>query len=74
MRAAEWSSEGAVKNQQDVFLALIIRQADHVAGKIGQAEIGSMLVEGYTWHYILLSYCRINFTSPLYYLPIFYRL
>ena len=64
MRAAEWSSEGAIKNQQDVFLALIIRQADHVAGKIGQAEIGRMLVEGYTRHYILLSYFKVNYQYP----------
>jgi len=45
MRAAEWSSESTVKNQQDVFLPLIIRQTDHVAGKIGQTEIGRILVE-----------------------------
>jgi hypothetical protein len=51
MRAAERSGKGAVEDQQDVLLTAKIRQADQIAAVVGQAEVGSDLVESYTCHF-----------------------
>jgi hypothetical protein len=45
MRLAERSLKGAVEDQQDVFVAAKIRQANLVAVIVGQAKVGGDLVE-----------------------------
>jgi len=34
MLLAEWSGKSAVENQEDIILTLLIRQSEHVSGKI----------------------------------------
>jgi len=47
VRAAERSGEAAVKDQKDILPTPEIGQADYAAREIGQAKLGSNLVQGY---------------------------
>ena len=45
MPLAERSEKSTIENQQDIFLAFKICQADFASVEIGQREVGSGLVE-----------------------------
>ncbi len=53
MPAAERSSEGPIENQKDELLAPEVRQVDHVAVEIGQAEVRSDGIKRHSWHVLL---------------------
>jgi hypothetical protein len=40
VRAAEWSDKAAIKNQQDMLLAVKLGEAEHIPLKILQGEVG----------------------------------
>jgi hypothetical protein len=54
MRTAEWSSEAAVENQKDDFLALVITQLNLLALKILQGKIRGRGVYSYFCHHTSL--------------------